>query len=274
MSLKHLPLPREHGAWAMFLIPLTLGAAVAGQWTSETTILTLAALGLFFARAPLALQLKAWSRGRGTDLRLVVWVAIFLAFGLGGGIWLVTVGERPGLFLLGLLGGASMLLYLAHVVRQMEKSVPGELTGIAGLALSAPAAYYVATDRLDTTAVLVWLLCLLYFGGSVFYIKLKVRQQPRQPAPKGVRDRLVAGRVCLTYQAVALNIAILVAALRWAPPLVPLAFIPVAAKTLTGVLIWQDRRRVNMLRLGLTEVAHSLLFGLLAWLAYRWPPGR
>jgi len=52
------------------------------------------------------------------------------------------------------------------------------------------------------------------------------------------------------------------------PILAPLALVPVTIKTLMGVLRWQDRRTLSLMRLGLAEVAHSLLFGVMTVLIF------
>ena len=59
----------------------------------------------------------------------------------------------------------------------------------------------------------LWIVNALYFGGTVFYIKLKVRQQPRLPAPDRVSERLVKAKACLSYQSIVLTIVIVLVAL-------------------------------------------------------------
>ncbi len=42
----NIPLPKEHGSWAMFAVPLIIGCAVAAQWQWRT-------IGLIAAEKPL-----------------------------------------------------------------------------------------------------------------------------------------------------------------------------------------------------------------------------
>jgi hypothetical protein len=147
-------------------------------------------------------------------------------------------------------------------------SVGGELAGIFGLALGAPMAYYVASGQLDSTAAALWLVNALYFGGTVFYIKLKVRQQPRLPAPDRAAERLVKAKACLAYHSVVLTIMVALAALRWAPLLVPLAFVPVTIKVVRGAWHWQDKKSLSLTRLGVTEIFHALAFAGLVIIAF------
>ncbi|MCQ3976894.1 MAG: hypothetical protein DPW09_25990 [Anaerolineae bacterium] len=71
---------------------------------------------------------------------------------------------------IGLAGAVLLVFNLWLVSRRQELSVVGELVGIVGLALGAPMAYYVASGQLDGTAIALWFINALYFGGTVFYV--------------------------------------------------------------------------------------------------------
>ncbi len=262
------PFPREHGAWAMFLVSLVVGWLVAGEWNLQGTVLALSATGAFLGRHPMGLALKARRRRKSIDRSLAIWTGAYLAIGGLGGLWLITLGERPGLLVFVPLATLLFAAYLRQVAHRKEYSVLGELLGIAGLVLNAPAAYYASSGRFDATAGGLWVIHLLYFSGSVFYIKLKVREQARRQAPNQLSQRLIAGRACLAYQSTALTVVALLVLVRWMPALTPLALIPVTIKTIIGTVRWQDRPSLSLVRLGLTEVGHSLLFGLMTVLIY------
>lgn len=267
MPLK-LPLPKEHGSWTMLIVPLLLGWLIAPAWHWQAVVLSVAAFGFFLARYPLALLVKTHRRASTNRVYLWRWTIIYgLVTALSGG-WLVLRGLW-WLVPLGLIGGLLLLFHLWLISRRQEMSAVGELSGIFGLALGAPMAYYVTSGRLDMTAAALWLINALYFGGTVFYIKLKVRQQPRQPAPNRLSERLLKAKACLTYQTVALTIVILLVTFRQAPALTPLAFLPVTLKILWGAWQWQDRKSLSMVRLGLTEVGHAVAFAGLVIVAFR-----
>jgi hypothetical protein len=155
-------------------------------------------------------------------------------------------------------------LYLA--TRREEMTVGGELLGIAGLALGAPVMYYVAAGAPGVQMLGLWLLSFLYFGGSVFYVKMKVRIHTRQAPPAGLLARLYAGRATLVYHIFTLALTLALVTTALVPPLAPLAYIPVTCKAFQGALVW--RRSVNIKRIGMIELAHSLIFALLIVLAY------
>jgi hypothetical protein len=51
MNLKP-PLPKEHGSWAMLIIPLLLGLAVASAWHWRVLALLVAALAFSWCGTP------------------------------------------------------------------------------------------------------------------------------------------------------------------------------------------------------------------------------
>ena len=263
------PLPKEHGSWAMLIVPVLLGLILAPAWHGRVFVLLLAALGFFLVRHPLVILVKTRKRVGAGKAGLWQWAAIYGGLTAFSGGWLVLAQGLWWLAAMGLLGGILLLLHLWLVARRQEMSRAGELAGIVGLALGAPMAYYVASGQLDRTAAALWLINALYFGGTVFYIKLKVRQQPRLPAPSRVGERLVKAKACLAYQTVALTILILLVTLRQAPLWTPLAFIPATIKVLYGAWHWQDKKSLSLVRLGVAEIFHAVTFAGLVVVAFR-----
>jgi hypothetical protein len=230
--------------------------------------LIIAAFGFFLVRYPLALLVKMRKRNRGDKVYLWRWVVIYGAITALCGLWLVSVEALWGLLPIGILGGLLLLFHLWLVAQRQEMSAVGELAGIFGLALGAPMAYYTAGGQLDNIAAGLWLINALYFGGTVFYIKLKVRHQPRLPAPSRAGKRLLKAKACLTYQTVALTLIILLVTFRQAPLLTPLAFIPASIKIVHGAWQWQDKKSLSLVRLGITEIVHAVAFTVLIIIAF------
>lgn len=263
------PLPKEHGSWAMLIVPLVLGWAIAPLWHWRSLILLVAALTFFLLRHPLAVLVKTRKRAGEDKAYWWRWTTIYAGLTLLSVAWLVPGQGLWWLAVLGFAGTGLLFFNLWLVARRQEMSLSGELAGIAGLALGAPMAYYAASGLLDGTAALLWLVNFLYFGGTVFYIKLKVRQQPRLPAPPQVSERLVKAKACLAYQTAALTLTVALVTLQLAPLLTPLAFIPVTLKILYGAWQWQDKKSLNLMRLGVIEIVHALAFTVLVIVAFK-----
>ena len=265
MSLDfHPPIPREHGAWAMFLAPLLIGSGVAGIFNLDALLLALTAAGFFFLRFPLMLAIK--TRARNQRAHALAWSAIYAALTAALGIMLLLTTRLDALVPLGALGGITLVVYLALAARRAEMSIWGEWVGIAGLGLSAPAAYLLGARVLDSTALELYLLNLLYFGGTVVYVKFKVREQPRS-VPKDWVDKLSAGSVSIAYHAMVFCAVALAAFLQWVPLLVTVAFILPMCKVMEGVLT--KPARLNIKRIGFIELGFTVAFLLIVVTAYR-----
>jgi hypothetical protein len=252
----------------MFIIPLILGLNMAPVWHWRSIVLVIAVFGFFLLRYPLATIVKTRRRPAADRPLLIRWAVSYAGIALIGGGYLIVAEQLYWLIPIGLIGGALLLFHLWLVDRRREMSALGELSGIFGLALGAPMAYYTASGQLDGTAAALWLINALYFGGTVFYIKLKVRQQPRLPAPDRLSERLIKAKACLTYQGIALTLVIVAVAFARLPWLIPLAFVPMTLKVIYGAVRWQDRESLSLPRLGVIEVIHSVLFAILIIVAF------
>ena len=112
MQLKpmpHLkpPIPKEHGSWAMFMVPLLLGFIIASTWQWSSLVLIVAALGFFLVRYPLALLVKTRNRKRTNSdkAHLWRWTLIYGGLTVLSGAWLVLVRQLWWLIPLGIFGG-------------------------------------------------------------------------------------------------------------------------------------------------------------------------
>jgi hypothetical protein len=171
-----MPLPREHGSWAMFVVPLIIGFAVAAQWQWRSIWLIAAALGLFLVRFPIDTMIKTRKRPATDRATLVRWAAIYGSIAALCGGWLIMFDQLYWLIPLGVLGVALLIYHWWLVERRREMSARGELAGIFGLALGAPLAYYVSTGTLNGSALGLWIGGGIYWRlGSRFNIGLAAR---------------------------------------------------------------------------------------------------
>ncbi|MDP2726030.1 MAG: YwiC-like family protein [Dehalococcoidia bacterium] len=254
-------LPREHGAWAMLLIPLVVSLAVAGRWGLEGPLFLGTCLALYVSRQPLTMLVRDLKHPAGQEWgRPLLWLIVYAVLALAFGLPLLYFYERwlllPWAAIFLAFTAAHFYLRKLH----LDRTIPGELVTIAGLALTAPGAYYVAKG-LEPTAIYLWALTTLYSGSSVFYVRLKMRQRSLRRPAKDLRARLNLGRANIVYQGFLVLVLALAAISGQVPLLVPLAFIPLLAKVGDGIL--RGSSQVNIKRIGWTEVAHSVAFTFL-----------
>jgi hypothetical protein len=145
------------------------------------------------------------------------------------------------------------------------RTVAGELVGICGLTLTAPLAHYASVGQVRPTGFWIWALCILYFAGSIFYVKARVANSLRaRSLPLAKPDY---SSFCISYHLGLLALLAGLAALGQVPAILPIAFLPVV---LRGVLSFRRRdAKLNIARIGWTEVAYSLFFALVTVFAIR-----
>lgn len=257
-------MPREHGAWAMLLIPFVAGAAIGGL--SLASGLSLAAMLLMFLARPsisgsLAARRRARSGARGP---VPVAGAVMTAVALLFFIWLLAARALYGLAWLG--AAAAVLTALHETLRaRAPRSQAAELAGVALLTLSAPLAQYTGSGCLSAEAGWLWFLSAGYFAISVFQVRLKVSAAARHAGH--LRQRAVQSRRTMAYLVCLWTALAVLAAAGQIPAVALPAFAPATAYAILGFRALG--RRVNLRREGAAQSVLALAFCLLLIAGYR-----
>ena len=264
--------PAEHGAWGILVAPFLSAAAVgastgpdAGGWNLPLLLCGVCLLALFLLRGSLA------GREARTAIREPAHLVLASLVLVTAHVLVLYYGRWQ---LIG-LGHAAGFLYVIQrrlaasnsVERKEKHSLQAELIGVVLLSLSAPAAWISAQGGMSFTGVQVWLLNLLFFLGGVLYVKYRVRGIAAHRQFAGVSDKLAFAWPVVIYHV--LMAAFLASSIvqHWFPVAVLLAFVPGILRA--NALLLHLGRRFAIRRLGWTEVAHSLVFGVLLVLAFR-----
>lgn len=259
-----IPIPREHGAWAVLYAPVLSAILIEGRFTLSLGWFLVAVTGLFMAHEPLARLARAgWPfSGMGGRARLWWrWAAVEAAVTAiaGAVLWLgYGLADLP---LLGMVTAVLLAVHLMRVGRRNERSVAGEVIGIAGLTLTLPGALYVLEGGWSGRALQLWLLHLLYFVGGIFYVKARVSAFVGRPEAK------TWTLACDIYHIGAVLLVGLSGAAGWFSPWASAALIPAMGRALWGVR--QAAPSLNMRRIGYQEVVFTVLFVGLVTAAYR-----
>ena len=136
------------------------------------------------------------------------------------------------------------------------------MIGAIGLTSTAAGAYYVATGRLDRTAIALWLANWLFAGDQIHFVQLRIHSS----RAAGFEEKVQQGLPFLLSQ-IAL-IAVVLAACRFGffPSAAAVAFLPVLLRGTFWFL--RKRQPLDVHKLGFTELGHSLLFGALLCTAF------
>jgi len=260
MTLSKPIIPKEHGAWAILLVPLFIGAAHGGGWNWQVLLFLISSLGIFLGYLPAQTLLRAASSSQreGEDVRMARrWLLVYLSIAAVSILPVIVLSERWLLLPIGLVGMAIFVLNF-FLTRGQGKTIPADLAAVVGLTLTAPAAYYVASGTFAATALVLWLLNILFFGSTVFYVHMRIRALAAKKVEWGWKDRFAYGGVNLAYHVVMVGILMLLAFNRLTPTFQLLAFAPMTLNAVWGTL--RLASSVNLKKLGFTLLTHSLAF--------------
>ncbi|WP_027414805.1 YwiC-like family protein [Aneurinibacillus terranovensis] len=163
-------IPKQHGAWAMLTVPFLVGMAAGGaKWIHIP--LFLGCFFLYLASYPLLLAVK--NRRRAAEY--IKWIFIYGI--LGAAFLILPVYDSPNLMWFGIIVLPLFFVNFYYAKQKNERAFLNDFCAVAELSLGGPASYYAATGTIDKTAILVWILCVLFFTGSVFYVKTLLREK-------------------------------------------------------------------------------------------------
>ncbi len=268
--VRLLTFPREHGAWGILLVPLVAGAIVGSQTVAAiipTILFAIAAVALFCLRTPVEsltgaspLRPQTIAERRAVNFSIGAYGSV-AAIAITALLWL----ERA--WNLALLGTAVAVIFLVQALLKSirrELRPAAQLLGSLGLTSTAAAAYYVATGKMDGTAYALWTANWLFAVNQILFVQLRIHAA--RVATRS--EKLARSRSFLTTEALLLLILLFAWQRHWIPALAPLAFAPILAR---GVA-WAFSSRpapLEVHRLGKSELAHAILFGVLLILSFR-----
>jgi hypothetical protein len=255
-------LPKEHGTWAMLLVPWLVGVGVARRLGAAELLLLVAMLLAFLGQHQAATWLRL-RRGRTADdgrlRRARMTAAVLLVLGATAAVPALRRVGAP-MLLLGAIGIVFAAAGLLLVRRRRERALPGQLLAALGLPVGAAAAHAVARGALTPVAWQLWALSALFFLGGVLYVRLKIEAIPRRARLQSPARRLAfaAPTLAMLLGVVALATALVAAgSLSW---LALLAFVPVGFQAVVGTL--RLDRPATLKRVGIISAVHSALFAI------------
>lgn len=260
---RALVVPREHGAWGLLLIPLVTGAAIgvrsfAGAF--EVLLFAIAALSLFWLRTPVESCIGAGPLRVQTDSEGKSVLAAMAILGSVAAISLTTLlvtGRSSGLLVLGAVAAVAFVAQALLKKLGRRYYMPAQIIGSIGLSSTAPAAYYVATGRVDALSTSLWLANWVFACNQIHFVQTCIHGARLDDG----RDKLRHGGAFFAGQ-VLMAVALLIA---WRSHLLPalaiLAFLPALLRGFLWFLPGSQTLAVR--RLGWTELAYGLTFGAL-----------
>ncbi|BCU82748.1 membrane protein [Polycladomyces abyssicola] len=161
-------IPHEHGGWVMLTAPFLLGTLL-GQPRPEHLLLFSA--WFFFYLASYAVT--QWVKRK--EKRYLVWGSAYWLIGFLS--VLLPLWKEPVLWLFAPLFCTVYAINLYFVTRRRERAMLNDICAILGFAAGGVAAYVFGTGKWDATAFWLFFYTVLYFVGTVFFVKSVIRER-------------------------------------------------------------------------------------------------
>lgn len=236
VTTMKLLIPREHGAWAMLILPFLIGLSVHPQWMHLP--LFAGWFFLYLSLNPFMMLIK--KKGDSSFYRK--WL---IRYGTLAGVLLIIVAyQYPALLWLGLAMVPLFLINIAFVRRNRERNFWNDVTAVFEMAVGGVASAYVALGQWSMFQIYVWVVSVLFFLGSIFFVKTMIREKKNKTfryISWGYHLLLMAGVALVTGH-------------LW----LTLAYVPALIRA-----ILLGGRNATPLQVGLTEIGNSLLFTIL-----------
>lgn len=226
-------MPKQHGAWAMLLVPYLIGV-IAGNPRWEHLPLLIGWVLLYLSTYPFLMSLtkrKKQSFYRGWFLTYLIIALLFIIYPL-------SVNFRLLFFGLAMIPFFILNMYFSK--QKNERAFLNDLSAIIAFGIGGVGSYYFGTGAIDQTALLIFIVCLLYFIGSTLYIKTMIREK------KSLRYK---------YLSWLYHLILVIIFLSGPFYLLTLAFIPslVRAIALYG-------RKMTIKKIGIYEIMNAVYF--------------
>jgi hypothetical protein len=264
---KHIAIPQDHGSWVFLFSPLLIGLFAGQHFSPGSLALIIAAIAAFLIRQPLTVVVKVYANRRPkSDLPTAYfWLGLYALLGLLATTTLLALGYI-WLLWLALPAGPIFAWHLWLVSKREERRQAGiEILATGVLALSAPAAFWVAQNAYHPLGWILWILTWFQSAASIVYayLRLEQREWRTTPAP-GYRFR--AAWRALAYTGFNLMLSAVLGAWGLIPGLVWLAFLLQFTETLYGTV--RPALNAKPVQIGVRQLIVSSLFTLLFILAW------
>lgn len=165
-----IPIPRQHGSWAMWILPFMTGAIAVGFPAREWVILT----SLFFAYLTLA-PIESLAKSRGDRMRNFQWLSFYMV--LSGAFGVPLFHDYPLLAMFPIIALVSLVVNLYFIRRRAERHLLNDLMGIIALSSTFMLAHYIGTGHVTEGDILHNVIFIGFFFGSALHIKSHIRNR-------------------------------------------------------------------------------------------------
>lgn len=259
---KHIALPNDHGSWVFLLSPLLIGIFAGGTYPTATTYLIIGVLSAFLLRQPTVIAIKAYA-GRRSSQDIPIAQGWIIIYGLIAAFTLIMLIQAGFFYILALAlpGLLVFFWHLALVSRRAERyQITVDILAAGSLALSAPAAYWIALGHADPVGWYLWALVWAQSAASIAHAFMRLEQRKLTQPPTPPEKRTIAARA-LSYTGFNFIVVLVLSLTGLLPPLLHLPYLLQFLETLIGAEF--PAMGIKPTQIGIRQLIVSTLFTIL-----------
>lgn len=162
-------LPKQHGAWAMIIIPFWLGV-INGGFIWKDIPFFIGWVLLYLATYPMLLLLKGKKMGF-----YLMWTSIYLFPALL--FLLFPLFERPSIIYYGLSMIPFFVINAYYASKNQDRVLINDFSAILAFSIVGLASSYVSLGFVNVNSILIFSTSILFFVGCTFYVKTMIREK-------------------------------------------------------------------------------------------------
>lgn len=225
-------LPKQHGAWAMLLIPFWLGV-VSSEFTWQHIPFFFGWLLLYLSTYPMLLIFK------GKNISFYVkWTLIYAIPALL--LLLIPLFMRPSIVLFGLLMLPFFAINIYYSKKKDDRALLNDFSAITAFAIAGLATGYLPSGQLNEKTIFIFIVSILFFVGSTFFVKTMIRE----------KKNITYKRISWTYHII---VPIIFAAFGYW-----MTFIALIPSLFRAVFFYG--KNMPMMKLGILEIVNAVIF--------------
>lgn len=232
--LRNVYIPNQHGAWAMLIIPFLFGMFAAEARLMHALLFAVWLLIYLFSY-PLLQWIRTRNRKRFSR-PLLLYGSLLVVF---GGILLLL---EPRLLLIGLLYLPFFLVNIYFARQNNERSFTNDLVAVLQFSSMVYVAYWLGGGSDWIIATELFIISMVYFIGTVFYVKTMIRE----------KNNAFFYKLSVLYHSV--SIAIFAVVFHWS------LLIPAVLLLVRAVVF--PKRKLKIMQIGISEILFSVTIGL------------
>lgn len=225
-------MPKQHGAWAMLIIPFWL-SVVASGFVWEHIPFFIGWILLYLATYPMLLLFKGKNISFHMKWTLIYFIPAIL-------LLVIPLWARPSIVYFGLAMIPFFFINIYFSRQKNERALLNDFAAIITFAIAGLASGYLPEGKINEGTVFVFIASILFFIGSTFYVKTMIRE----------KKNIVYKRISWFYH---LIVPVVYGILGYW--IAALAFLPSLFRA-----VYFYGKPMSMMKIGIMEIVNAVIF--------------